>query len=251
MAHADRNRGLHGQSRSARACGRLSRFDRHLDPGDHIVAATALVKPSPAFSYGLFLRRLNVSLHPVLGDDEIVAAAQVLSGPPPYPLVFLCMAGVWVVSAILSALGIVWMRVGSAVLLPAGGFLMPPCFQRSMLVAMTRQRVVVARLTAFRRRPARVVTAHLTSARITETRRTPRTTTIVLDTPGTGSIRLNAIGPHRAEIAHVLAGANWAGVPISTSATVSALATGTAADGQLPLVARLSRGNGADRDVPR
>jgi hypothetical protein len=26
--------------------------------------------------------------------------------------------------------------------------------------------------------------------------------------PGTGSIRLNAIGPHRAEIAHVLAVAN-------------------------------------------
>jgi hypothetical protein len=49
----------------------------------------------------------------------------------------------------------------------------------------------------------------------------------------------------------VLAVANWANVPISTSATVSALATGTAADGQLPLVARLSRGNGADRDVPR
>jgi hypothetical protein len=120
-----------------------------------------------------------------------------------------------------------------------------------MLVAMTRQRVVVARLTAFRRRPAGVVTAPVTIVRITATRRTAWTTTIVLETPGTGPIRLNAIRPHRAEIAHVLAVANWAGVPVSTSATVSALATGTQADIQLPVVARLSRGNGADPDVPR
>lgn len=210
-----------------------------------------MVKPTPAFSYGLFLRRLNVSLRPVLGDDEIVAAANVLSGPPPYPLVLLCTAGGLVVSAIISALGIVSMRAVSAFLLPVGVSLMPAYFQRSMLVAMTRERVVVARLTAFRRRPARVVTAPVTSARITPTRRTRWTTTIVLDTPGTGPTRLNAIRPHRAEIAHVLAVANWAGVPISASATVSGPRIGTAADRQLPLVARLSCGNGVDRDVPR
>jgi hypothetical protein len=52
-----------------------------------------VVKPPPAFTYGLFLQQVSAALRPVLGDDEVVAAAKVVSGPPPYRLGWLGAAG--------------------------------------------------------------------------------------------------------------------------------------------------------------
>jgi hypothetical protein len=49
------------------------------------------VKP-PAFTYMLFLRQLNASFRPVLGDDEIIAGAVVVAGPAPYPMRWLTAA---------------------------------------------------------------------------------------------------------------------------------------------------------------
>jgi hypothetical protein len=223
------------------------------------------VKRPPAFTYGLFLRQLNSSFRPVLGEDEIVAAAKVVSGAPPYPLRFLSAAAGSLLSVVLAALRIagiggapahlwiggLWTAELTAIMPTFLASLIPAYFQRSMVVAVTREHVVVARQTAFRRRLTRVVVTPAISARIAATRRTRWTTTIVLDRPGTGPIRLNAIKSQRAELDQVLAAAYSAGVLVSTSATVSDQVSGTPADMQLPLVARLASGSRADPDVPR
>jgi hypothetical protein len=112
--------------------------------------------------------------------------------------------------------------------------LIPTYFRRPMLVAVTRERVVVARRTVFRGRYRRIVVTHATSAMITTGRRTRWTTTIVLSTPGTGPLRLNAIKGHRAEMDQMLAAAPWAGVPISAPAAIHEPATGTPAVLPLP-----------------
>jgi len=49
------------------------------------------VKP-PTFTYMLFLRQLNASFRPVLGDDEIIAGGVVVAGPAPYPMRWLTAA---------------------------------------------------------------------------------------------------------------------------------------------------------------
>jgi hypothetical protein len=198
------------------------------------------VNPPPAISYALFLQQVNGSFRHVLGDDEVVAAAKVVSGPPPYLLAWLAAVGGVALTALLSAtdnastgahswLDALW-HAGRVVFLgPAAASLILAYFQRSMLMAVTREQVVLARRTAFRGPYKRIVVVPATSARITTGRRTRWTTTIVLDTPGTASLRLNAIKRRRAEMDQVLAAAQSTGVPISASAAIHDPATGTPA----------------------
>ena len=188
-----------------------------------------MVEPPPAFTYGLFLQQVNAALRPVLGDDEVVAAAKVVSGPPPYRLGWLGAAGGAAITALLStqdnaptgahslagAIG----HTGLAVFLgPAAAALIPAYFQRSMVMAVTKDHVVVARRNAFHGRYRRIVVMPATSTIIAVPRRTRWTTAIVINTPGTGPLRLNAIKRHRAEMDQVLGAAQWAGVPTSASA---------------------------------
>jgi hypothetical protein len=53
----------------------------------------------------LFLERVNDAFRPVLGGDDIGAAALVTSGPPPYPLIWLSAAGAIPLSALVTVLG--------------------------------------------------------------------------------------------------------------------------------------------------
>ena len=55
-----------------------------------------------AFTYMLFMRQLNVSFRPILGGDEIIAGAVVVSGPAPYPLHWLSAAGGTLLTAALA-----------------------------------------------------------------------------------------------------------------------------------------------------
>jgi hypothetical protein len=93
-----------------------------------------------------------------------------------------------------------------------------------MVMAVTKEHVVVARRNAFHGRYKRIVVMPATSTIIAVPRRTRWTTTIVINRPGTGPLRLNAIKRHRAEMDQVLAAAQWAGVPTSASASASASA---------------------------
>lgn len=191
-----------------------------------------MVKPPSAFAYGLFLQQVNAALRPVLGDDEVVAAAKVVSGPPPYPLGWLGAAGGAAITALLSTQdnaptgahswpAALW-HAGLAVFLgPAAASLIPAYFQRSMVMAVTKEHVVVARQNVFHGGCKRIVVMPVTSAMITTARRTRWTTTIVLNRQGTGPLRLNAIKKHRAEMDQVLAAAQSAGLPLPASAQMT------------------------------
>jgi hypothetical protein len=112
---------------------------------------------------------------------------------------------------------------------PVAAALIPARLQRTMLVAVTRQQVLVSRWSTLRQRPSRLVVTPAPGVMITASRRTRWTTTILVNTPGTGLLRLNGIKGHRAEIDQVLAAAYSAGVAISASATIKDPATGTPA----------------------
>jgi len=123
--------------------------------------------------------------------------------------------------------GALWRAEIAVALGPAALSLIQRYFQRPMLVAVTRQQVVVTRRTAFRDPRRHVVVTRASDAMITAGRRTRWTTTIVLATQGTGPLQLNAIRRQRAELDHVLAAAQSAGVAISASAAINDSATGT------------------------
>ncbi len=61
------------------------------------------MKPPRAFSYAQFLQQVNASCQPVLGDDEVIAAAKGGVRSAPYPLAWLCATSGVVLTVLLSA----------------------------------------------------------------------------------------------------------------------------------------------------
>jgi hypothetical protein len=183
---------------------------------------TRLDHRPPAFTYGLFLRQVDAQLRPVLGDDEIRAAAVVFSGPAPYPLIWLTTAGGAALAWLLRTVGSFGALMHShgfwvyelVVMMPVVCAALPGLLlQKSMLVAVTDAQFLAARWSIRRREASRKASrVSLMPANITviTTRRQLWTTTIVLNGPGTGPIRLHAIKGHRAELESVLAAAQAA-----------------------------------------
>jgi len=169
-----------------------------------------------------FARRVDAALKPVLADDDSwIAAARVVSGPPPV-LVTIAAAilGMVVGSDIATTFGSAtpspWLGalnaglwILSALVIASG--------QRPMFIAISRQRLICGRLTAVRQRPVRVVTVPLTAARIDRCRRGLRGTSIAVKLPGKGMLYLHAIGRKRQpDLDNVLMWVRRAGVPIGT-----------------------------------
>jgi hypothetical protein len=200
----------------------------------------------PAFTYMLFLRELNASFRPMLGDDEIVAGATVVSGPAPGKLAWLGVGGGALLSAAWAALhiggelshfglGRLWGAEAGAIVPPLILASISTRYQKTMLIAVSRRSVIVSRR-GFRRRFTHTVVAPVSAMRFEGCQRTPRRTSIGLDMPGTGSIRLHAVKSHRAEIEQVLAAAHAVGVPLSTSAAGGSAVFSANADTALPPV---------------
>jgi hypothetical protein len=186
---------------------------------------TGVRRQPPSFSYGLFLRQVNEQFRPVLGDDEIKAAAVVSSGPSPYPMIWLAAAGgsalSWLlhIAANLGPLtqpGAFWGYEAATVAGIICASIPALVLQRTMLIAVTSEQLLSSRWSMRRHRGSRV---SLTRADITmiTTQRRRWTTTIAITGQGTSPTRLHAIKGHRAELEQVLAAAAAAGALVDTS----------------------------------
>jgi hypothetical protein len=183
----------------------------------------------PWLTSARFTRQVDAALKPMLTeDDHLIAGARVVSGPLPLRIALAgAVAGTaagWVIVAVArhlvfaAAAPPVWV----ALLLALPPVLAPSaiiaCVRRPMLVAISRQQLICARLTAFWQRPVSIVTMPLSASAIVGYRSSALSTSIAVSLPGLGLTRLHAIGSERQlELNDVMRLARAAGVPISAT----------------------------------
>jgi hypothetical protein len=188
-----------------------------------------------------FARQVDAALKPILAaDDRLIASARLVSGPPPAPVAFglaFLNAGIWATAGIVANRLTTGAFASSAwtvaaLALPATVVLavIACCLQRPMFLAVSRQQLICARLTAGRQRPVRMVTVPLSAARIDSYRSGPNTTSITIDLPGTGRLHLHGYRKQKSELDNVLMPARMAGVPIGAARRRGRRSTATPTD---------------------
>jgi hypothetical protein len=175
-----------------------------------------------------FVNQVDAALRPVLSlDDNWLAGARVVSGPPPAPIalaVFLVNAAAWPVAGVIanrltpgSLPPPIWLLVALGLPPTLVLALIVSCIQRPRFLAISRQQLIYARLTTFRQRPVRIVSVPLSGARVDGCRRGPRTTSIILNLAGQ-RLRLHGFAKRQDDLDEVLYRARVAGVPIVAAA---------------------------------
>jgi hypothetical protein len=171
-----------------------------------------------------FTRQVDVAVAPILADDDrLIAGARVLSGPPPLPVAFgAVLAGGALASAAttltrLSSLSAFWHVLVAVVIVATVPPCIQLCLQRPMFIAVSRQQLICARLTAFRQRPVRTLTASLSVATIDDYSLGSWSTSITLTMPGRRRpLRLHGFRRRQTDLDQVLMWAATAGIPIAS-----------------------------------
>jgi hypothetical protein len=178
-----------------------------------------------------FTRRIDAALEPVLGPERLVAGAQLIAGPSPYGVVVGAALLTVPVAALMDPgrflrhhhhdLAVFWLIM----LLGAIPSLVHPVItlatRRPVFVGVSGQHLVYGRLSMFRKRLTNIVVVPYGGGRITAYRKRRRTTTVDLEVPGTGKLRLHAIKTKRRDLECVLASAQAAGVLLAATGVPS------------------------------
>jgi hypothetical protein len=176
-----------------------------------------------------FARQVDATLAPILAaDDRLIAGASVVSGVPPFPMLVFggpiagLIAGVtyavarslWPGHALEPSLWMVALLAAPSAALPSW---ITFWLQRPTYIALSRQQLICARLTAFRQRPVRVRTVPLSAARIDGCRWGSKTTSVTVTLPGARPLRLHGFGrQRRPALDQVLTWAATAGVTVAS-----------------------------------
>jgi hypothetical protein len=171
-----------------------------------------------------FTRQADAALKPVLAaDDRLVAGARVLSGPPPLPVAFGAALAAGALSSAgttltrLSSLSAFWHVLVAVVIVATVPPCIQLCLQRPIFIAISRQQLICARLTTFRQRPVRILTAPLSVATIDDYSLGSWSTSMTLTLPGRRrSLRLHGFRRRQTDLDQVLMWAATAGVPIAS-----------------------------------
>jgi hypothetical protein len=175
-----------------------------------------------------FARQVDAALAPILAaDDRLIAGASVVSGVPPFPML-VCggpiaglIAGVtyavarslWPGYPLESSLWMVALLAAPSAALPSW---ITFWLQRPTYIAVSRQQLICARLTAFRQRPVQIRTVLLSAARIDGYRWGSKTTSVTVTLPGARSLRLHGFRRRQTDLDRVLMFVAMAGVPIAS-----------------------------------
>jgi hypothetical protein len=178
-----------------------------------------------------FTRRIDAALEPVLGAERLVAGAQLIAGPSPYGVIAGAALLTIPVAALLGpaefvphhhyGLAVFWLIM----LLGAIPSLVHPAItlavQRPVFVGVSAQHLVYGRLSMFRKRLTDIVVVPYGGGRIAAYRKRRHTTTVDLEVPGSGRLRLHAIKSKRRDLECVLASAQDAGVLLAATGVPS------------------------------